>query len=985
MAAISSPDFSSRPRIVRGAIPPRTAAPAWLPRWVVAVLLLLLAPFSAGAAPTLPAVAVHYGSQAPLADLKVFDITVVEPGHGHDPVKFRQATGSELFAYVSVAEVQASRPYYARIPAAWKLARNGAWNSEVIDQTPAEWPAFFADQVVAPLWARGYRGFFLDTLDSYRLAARFDEAAQQQGLVRVIETLHSRFPGIRLIQNRGFDIVPRVKDKLFMVAAESLFKGWNAADKRYEDVKPADRDWLLGQLRAVRDTHGLPVLAIDYVAPHDRATTRETAEKIKALGFVPWVSDGDLQTVGIGGVELMPRRVLALYYGAESPSINYSIAHRFLQMPLNHLGYVVDYADVREPLPQGVLRDRYAGIAVSFGGFIPDGTAPSVSRWLQARMDEGMPVAFMGSFGMVPDEALAGRMGIESSPEAARGTLRITRQHPMMGFETAPTPPVAPFGPVYLAPAVAGKAQPLLEVTDQRGKPGVAGALMPWGGFILDPYALVDVPGTEYFRWVVDPFAFLTQALSLPALPVPDVTTESGRRLFFSHVDGDGFPSRAELPGSPFAASVLLTEIFEKYRVPQTMSVIEAEISPNGLHPDLSPALEDIARRMFRLPHVEVASHTYSHPFLWDRNVKHGVFDDKGEAAINLSLPGYTMDLRREIVGSTEYINRRLAPPGKPVKILLWSGDTAPSAEALAITEDAGLLNLNGGDTSITRANPSLTAIGAHGIQKQGRLQVYAPITNENIYTNLWRGPYYGYERVIESFEMTDKPRRIKPVDIYYHVYSTSKRAGLNALHKVYRWAQAQPLHPVFASDFIRKVRDFHTYAVARDGEGWRVRGEGELRTLRLPPALGTPAVAASQGVAGYAPGVEGPYVHLASGRAWLKTTPPDGAATSATSAEPARQPYLRDANARIDGWTPQNASGQTAFDLKGFGPLEFALAGAGGCQVRANGRALAPAQGAGGAMPAAAAAASASVPPPSSTYRLPDAAAHIQILCPVR
>ena len=40
-------------------------------------------------------------------------------------------------------------------------------------------------------------------MDSYRLASRFDEAAQQDGLVRVIETLHERFPGIQLIMNRG--------------------------------------------------------------------------------------------------------------------------------------------------------------------------------------------------------------------------------------------------------------------------------------------------------------------------------------------------------------------------------------------------------------------------------------------------------------------------------------------------------------------------------------------------------------------------------------------------------------------------------------------------------------------------------------------------------------------------------------------------------------------------------------------------------------
>lgn len=265
-------------------------------------------------AQTAPAVALYYGSAIPLKEFRVFDIVVVEPGHGHDPQ--RQARGdSQLFAYVSVAEVQPTRPYFRDIPEPWKLARNGDWDSVVIDQTPDDWPAFFAERVVGPLWEKGYRGFFLDTLDSYRLARQFDEAAQQAGLIRVIETLHARYPGIKLILNRGFEIIPRVRDKVFMVAAESLFQGWNAGARRYEQVKAADREWLLGQLKTIQERDRLPILAIDYVAPHDRRLTRDTARRIRELGFIPWVTDAQLDSIGIGSIEVQPRRVLVMEIG----------------------------------------------------------------------------------------------------------------------------------------------------------------------------------------------------------------------------------------------------------------------------------------------------------------------------------------------------------------------------------------------------------------------------------------------------------------------------------------------------------------------------------------------------------------------------------------------------------------------------------------------------------------------------------------------
>lgn len=875
-----------------------------------------------------PAVAVYYGSKATPSELSLYDIAVIEPGHGYDPVAFRaQAPGSELYAYASVAEVLPERAYFRKIPAEWKMARNGAWQSIVLDQTPAQWPAFFADEVIAPLWGKGYRGFFLDTLDSYRLAERFDEAAQQDGLVRVIETLHQRFPGIRLILNRGFEIVPRVRDKVQMVAAESLFRGWDANLKRYVKVPEQDRAWLQQQLQGIRERDGLPVLSIDYVPPNDRAAARDTAQRIAQLGFIPWVSDAGLQTLGVGMVEPVARRVLILYNGGEYGSINSASAHRFLEMPLNYLGYVADYADVREPLPRDVARDRYAGVVAWFGGAVPDTRAMPLRQWLVEQVAQGMPLLLLNSLGLGLDDALSQSLGVRSPQAAPALALRAAEKAQAMGFEEAPFAPAHDYEGWELAPQMARQSRQWLSFDDGKGRRFVSAAITPWGGFALSPYVVVSVPGTDQSRWVVDPFALLRQALRLQDIPVPDVTTENGRRLLLAHVDGDGFPSKAELPGTPFAGEVLRREILERYRIPHTISVIEAEVSPQGLYPQWAAQLEGIARRIFAMPHVEIASHSYSHPFFWEPGATANQ-DDSKEVNLNLHIPGYRMDMDREINGSVNYIRKRLAPQGKPVDVFLWSGNTAPSAEALAIADAAGLLNMNGGDTAITRSNPSLTEVRSWGLQKKGHLQVYAPVTNENIYTNLWHGPFYGFERVIETFEMTEAPRRLKAVDIYYHSYSASKQASIKALHQVYRWALAQRLHPVYSSQYIRKVRDFYEFAIGRDARGWRLRGPGQLRTLRLPPSMGVPVLAGSVGVAGYVKGVDGHYLHLAGGSAHL----PAGDAGSAGGVPPV-QPYLVDANARLAAWQPQ-ADGSLRFALEGHVPLELRMFLPPGCSL---------------------------------------------------
>ncbi len=873
-----------------------------------------------------PAVALFYGARAPLEELKAFDIVVVDPDHQYDPQRYRKSY-SELYAYVAVGEAHPGRSYYRNIPSSARLTVNPHWDSLVIDLSHPQWPDFLAEQIVAPLWARGYRGFFLDTLDSYRLAKEFDEAAQQAGLVAVIDKLNQRFPGIRLILNRGFDVVPKVRDKVQMVAAESLFRGWDAGNKKYVEVNEKDREWLLGQLRTMRDIHHLPVLAIDYVAPDDRALTRATAERIKALGIVPWVADPALETLGIGQREVVPRKILMLYDSRESEFFNDTLLARFVAMPVNHLGYVTEFCDINEPLPAGSLAGRYAGIVLWPNADAVRGRA--LLDWLRRQIDAGLRVAVFGRFGIPLDGQSSRLLGLSSdggSPSPRK--LTISAQDPMIGLESRPQADRRALTPVRLNP---GQGQSLLQLVDERGNSYDGAALTRWGGYVLDPFVILPIPGSEQVRWIIDPFAFLQRALALPELPLPDTTTENGRRLMFIHIDGDGYPSRAEMSGSPLVGRVLLSEVIEKYRLPTTMSVIEGEVAAHGLYPQLASEMEALARRTFALPYVEIASHTYTHPFEWGRAEAAKTVRAKGEDdAYHLQIPGYEFNLQREITGSVAYIRERLAPPGKPVNIILWTGDAEPRENALRIAEAAGLLNMNGGNTLISKANPSLTAVSALGFTKGGLFHTYAPMMNENVYTNLWTGPFYGFERVIETFQMTEKPRRLKPINIYYHSYSASKKASLNALHKVYGWALQQSPHLIYASEFIRKARDFNDVVVAREGDAWRIRGDGEVRTVRAPETLGRPDIGGSQQVAGYLAGGEGNYIHLASSDALLRFRHTE-----------ANRPYLREANARVTDW---QAGGNTLrFVLKGYQPLEFSLTGSQGCRVSADGKRLAP------------------------------------------
>ncbi|SEA85972.1 endo alpha-1,4 polygalactosaminidase [Paraburkholderia sartisoli] len=268
---------------------------------VARVVIVGVLSSAAHAQASAPSVALFYGEHPPVAQLGAFDVAVIEPDSGFDPRAHRNAH-TAWFAYVSVGEVSRERPYYAAIPKAWLVGRNDIWASTVVDQDAAGWPAFYVEHVIAPLWKLGYRGFFLDTLDSYQLVAKTAEARarQEAGLVSVIRAIKTRYPRAKLIFNRGFEILPQVHVLAYAVAFESLYRGWDQAQQRYVEVPQDDRDWLLAQAKTIRERYRLPVLSIDYCAPGDNECARDTAALISAAGIVPYVTDGGLQTVGTG-------------------------------------------------------------------------------------------------------------------------------------------------------------------------------------------------------------------------------------------------------------------------------------------------------------------------------------------------------------------------------------------------------------------------------------------------------------------------------------------------------------------------------------------------------------------------------------------------------------------------------------------------------------------------------------------------------------
>lgn len=681
----------------------------------------------------------------------------------------------------------------------------------------------------------------------------------------------------------------------------------------------------------------------------------------------------------------VPRTVIAIMDVAPDDSLKYSRVHQLATMPLNHLGLVVEQYSYAEGLPDLSRRSDVAGILTWFATSERPGAFEYLD-WAERQIAAGRRFVILGEIGALVDSdrgaVPTGRVNrflekIGVSFEGAYVPLPVEVTYleadpDFWGFEDRPPVP-PPYG-VYRPTHPDATVHVEVGRADDPGRASAVMVTTPAGGFVADGYVAEIDFGNTIRRWRVNPFRFFARAFGVESTPKPDATTLVGRRIFYSHVDGDGWRSQSEVllgekPAS--AAEVLLERVVKRYPdLPVTIAPIAAEFDPEWVD---DPTARRTAVAMFGHDHVEPGTHTYTHPFQWsffrdydeerERAIirASGVGDrPPGDAA---AVPGaptdsaqetgaaaglnerYTVprafhakpfDLAREISGSVDLIGRLAG--GRPVTVLQWSGDTTPFEAAVAAVRQAGIPNINGGDTRFDAEFPSYGFVAPIGIRVGAERQIYASNSNENTYTQLWTGRYFGFRHLQETLERTESPIRVKPINIYYHSYSAERIASLNALIDNLEYARRQRIAPIRTSQFARIAEGFFAARIEPLGDRrWRIDDRGELQTIRVDAAtLITVDYARSSGVLGATalhgslyvaldPAVPSPVVALRD-RAQIE------------GAETAERPYLLDSRwpLRDLRYTDRSATVSAA----GFGPGEMTwiVTSAGDWRVSASG-----------------------------------------------
>ena len=233
------------------------------------ILLFFITTASLAKSPLL----IYYGDNASTEYLNSFKAVVLDPDIYHSV--FNIAT--ETYAYISLGEVRKSRNFFQFVKEMSVLkGENPNWKgSYYISLKSGKWQEFVINYLIPLILSKGYKGLFLDTVDSLLKTNK-----NKPFTINFINNIRLRFPGIKIIMNRGFDIARYVK--VDGILFESTITTFNFKKKKY---------FFLKQRHIFKIPKKIKKYSIDYWTPTDFKTIKKIYNIALKRGYIPYVGE----------------------------------------------------------------------------------------------------------------------------------------------------------------------------------------------------------------------------------------------------------------------------------------------------------------------------------------------------------------------------------------------------------------------------------------------------------------------------------------------------------------------------------------------------------------------------------------------------------------------------------------------------------------------------------------------------------------------
>lgn len=605
--------------------------------------------------------------------------------------------------------------------------------------------------------------------------------------------------------------------------------------------------------------------------------------RLMALSLCLFISSIQFMGMGYGlanEARPIPRTIIALYDGDQEASPDVTRLHRYAEMPLNYLGFKLRYVDVAKALPTLQKNSDIAGLISWF-------TAPVKSpfpylKWATDAVNNGHKFVVLEEVGGNSDDQQVDAMAVFLSQigllytgdriEFTPATRLINNDPALTEFE-AQFDPVLPSFPVVKVLEESLNPSVELQVPNREGGGrSVAIVAGSGGGYAAPGYVISTEIKLKQARWLFNPFTFFKRAFAEENWPKPDVTTQNGLRIFFSHVDGLGLSDVAIQQGQRLLIPDLFyDQIGLAYKdLPVSVALTVGDVDPlvGG-----QSALREKISRIWALPQIEPALNGYTQLYDWsffnryDRKREEALLQGApisgwvnlknvlrmGRDETDLETKKYVSngrDLPREYMrfpfsreqeaeGALK-VAESLLPKDKRIKLYQWTGDARPDEAMIAATREIGLVNINGGGAQLKLSQPSITDISPFSIQVGNERQInsiggLAAMPEENSGKALEQMRAFPY-----VMRRTEKPYRLTAYNLHYDLQLLGVSGGLQAVRNNLDKVTSGDYFPVFTSDYAGLVQDYFKAEIIRVGPlQWIIKNRGSVNTLRMDAVSG--------------------------------------------------------------------------------------------------------------------------------------------------
>lgn len=592
------------------------------------------------------------------------------------------------------------------------------------------------------------------------------------------------------------------------------------------------------------------------------------------------------------------RTILALYDSHNVNDIRETRIHRLVEMPLNYLGLKVHYYDIQSKLPNiNKLKDVRGVILWLNSNRI--GNPSALYEWANKLIELGIRFVLFGNPLQLQDKLgysaplttinqFLQKLGLEAENYIFDLTYKSKIVYKNRKFIEYERPLVNMLPDYGKYKKIDDRSESFLVLRNANNQDNDSHIVVgnSNGGFVDDGYIYFVEPESNFKQWYLNPFVYFEYVFSTSDLPKPDPSTHANRRIFYYHIDGDGWRTISDIrkynKNRISNAKVIFDEVVGVYtNLPVTIAPIAGDLDPDW-HGD--PNKINTIKEWFALSNVEVANHTYSHPNQWrvfdnsEKNNKEVNFEPlnaysaklrkwlklnvSSEKSLDLSRSYHLhpFSLEQEIKKSTKYLNS-LLPFEKNITLLQWSGDMRPFERAIAVADINGLNNINGGMQFSSDICCSLASISPLGLNIGDSYQVYS--SNYRVFS--MNKEFLSVDQIRNWLQKSEFPRRLKPINYYHKMWVGENLSSLNKLKKMLSFAQSQEIIPVRTSSYVSMVNGFNKLSISKvSPKRWEINNRGQLQTMRFDNAtLSTIDFKRSNGIIGQRHVNNSLYVYL--------------------------------------------------------------------------------------------------------------------------